>query len=165
MGKRLLMDEKELSSLDIAAALHDVGKIGVPEAILDKPGRLDEREMEVVRRHSTIGAGIVEDIPDYAEVRSAILYHHERWDGSGYPEGLAGEKIPFFARIIALADVYDAITDDRPYRKGMRLEEARSFIEKSAGSLFDPGLTRIFLEVVSDREKDGSVAAIAADSA
>lgn len=150
VGRRLLMDAKELDLLDIAAVLHDVGKIGVPESILDKPSRLEPMELALIQRHPAVGAAIVEDLPAYASVRSAILYHHERWDGSGYPEGLAGEDIPLAARIIALSDVYDAITDDRPYRRGMKEKEARDFIVAGAGSLFDPRLVRLFLETLGE---------------
>ena len=148
VGRRLLMEGGELDLLEISAILHDVGKIGIPESVLDKPGRLTEEEMAVIRRHPRVGAEIVEDLPAYAGVRSSILYHHERWDGSGYPEGLRGEEIPLGARIIAISDVYDAITDDRPYRKGMMADEAQRFIEEGAGSLFDPRLVRIFLEML-----------------
>jgi HD-GYP domain-containing protein (c-di-GMP phosphodiesterase class II) len=144
------MDRKEFRRLEIAAVLHDVGKIGVSELILDKPGKLDESEMECIRRHPVVGASIVEDVPSYAEVRSAILYHHERWDGSGYPEGLVGEAIPIAARIISLADVWDAITDERPYRKGMNTEQARAFMASGAGTMFDPKLLRIFFEVLDE---------------
>lgn len=148
VGRRLLMEGKELDLLEISAILHDVGKIGIPERVLDKPGRLDEEEMAIVRNHPRLGAEIVEDLPAYAGVRPSILYHHERWDGSGYPEGLRGEDIPLGARIIAISDVYDAITDERPYRKGMKAEDAQRFIEGGAGNLFDPRLVRIFLEVL-----------------
>ena len=150
VGRKLLMEGGELDLLEISAILHDVGKIGIPESVLDKPGRLTEGEMAIIRRHSRVGAEIVEDLPAYAGVRSSILYHHERWDGSGYPEGLQGEEIPLGARIIAISDVYDAITDERPYRKGMKAEEAQRFIEDGAGSLFDPRLVRIFLEMLRD---------------
>ncbi len=155
LGRRLLMDGPELDRLEFSAVLHDVGKIGVPEAILDKPGRLTDEEMAIVRRHPGVGAGIVEDIPSASLVRSSILYHHERWDGSGYPEGLAGEAIPLGARIIALADVYDAITDERPYRRGMARDEARAFMASSAGTLFDPRLVRIFLELLEEGLPEG----------
>ena len=148
MGRKLQMDRQEFQRLEIAAVLHDVGKIGVSESILDKPGKLDESEMECIRRHPALGASIVEDVPSYAEVRSAILYHHERWDGSGYPEGIAGEAIPIAARIIALADVWDAITDERPYRKGMSPDKARAFMSSGSGTMFDPRLLRLFLEVL-----------------
>ncbi len=147
LGERLLMTPAELADLEIAAVLHDVGKLAVPEAILDKPGRLEPEEMAVMREHPERGARIVEDVPNYREVRAAILYHHERWDGSGYPAGLSGEAIPIASRIIALPDVYDAITDERPYRRGLGDGEARNVIEESSGSLFDPRLARLFLEL------------------
>lgn len=155
LGRRLLMDGPELDRLEFSAVLHDVGKIGVPETILDKPGRLTDEEMAIVRRHPVVGAGIVEDIPSASLVRPSILYHHERWDGSGYPEGLSGEAIPLGARIIALADVYDAVTDERPYRHGMAPAEARAFIAASAGTLFDPRLVRIFLELLAEGLPEG----------
>jgi hypothetical protein len=156
MGQRLCMETRELSRLEIAAVLHDVGKIGVPEALLDKPGRLDEAEMALIRKHPTVGADIVEGLPTYEDVRVAILYHHERWDGSGYPEGLSGEAIPLTARIIALSDVYDAITDDRPYRKGMPAADAREFMHSGSGTLFDPALVRIFLEMLDSGEVEAA---------
>jgi hypothetical protein len=167
VGRRLLMEGGELDLLEISAILHDVGKIGIPESVLDKPGRLTEEEMAVIRRHSRVGAEIVEDLPAYAGVRSSILYHHERWDGSGYPEGLRGEEIPLGARIIAISDVYDAITDDRPYRKGMKADEAQRFIAEGAGSLFDPHLVRIFLEMLRSGPSGGGddrARLVAADS-
>ena len=151
MGRRLLMDEREIERLEIAAFLHDVGKIGVSETILDKPGALEPHELASVREHPSIGAEIVADAPSYSEVRAAILSHHECWDGSGYPEGLSGENIPLAARIIALADVWDAITSERPYRKAMSIEEARSFIADRAGKAFDARLVRIFLDEIADK--------------
>jgi HD-GYP domain-containing protein (c-di-GMP phosphodiesterase class II) len=160
VGRCLFMDGKELAWLEMAAVLHDVGKIGVREAILDKPGRLDPAEIAEIERHTIVGAGIVEDLPSSSPVREAILYHHERWDGSGYPTGLSGEDIPLAARIIALADVYDAITDDRPYRKGMSLPEARDFLLRGAGSLFDPRLVRLFLETIAAPETPAAVARV-----
>jgi hypothetical protein len=152
LGKRLLMPEAELSRLERAAVLHDVGKIGVPEAILDKPSSLTSEEMALVRRHPVTGAAILGELSDseYSGLREAVLYHHERWDGSGYPEGLKGEAIPLAARIIAIADVYDAITAERPYRAGMEETAARAFIADGAGSLFDPQLVRIFLSEGSE---------------
>jgi HD-GYP domain-containing protein (c-di-GMP phosphodiesterase class II) len=147
LGKKLLMSESELSRLERAAVLHDVGKIGVPETILDKPASLTAEEMALIRRHPAMGAEILGELsdPEYLGLREAVLYHHERWDGSGYPEGLKGEEIPLAARIIAIADVHDAITADRPYRAGMEESKARVFIADGAGILFDPQLVRIFL--------------------
>lgn len=156
VGDRLMMDDHELTDLRISAMLHDIGKIGVPESILDKPEKLTREEMAVIREHPAIGAGIVEKVPSYEKVRSAILYHHERWDGTGYPEGLRGESIPLNARIIALADVYDAITDERPYRHGMAMGEAYDFINRGAGTLFDASLSRLFLETMEKIPGSGS---------
>lgn len=152
LGKKLLMPESELSRLEKAAVLHDVGKIGVPETILDKPASLTDEEMALIRRHPVMGAAILGELSDseYSGIREAVLYHHERWDGSGYPEGLKGEAIPLAARIIAIADVYDAITAERPYRVGMEEAAARAFIADGAGSLFDPQLVRIFLSEGSE---------------
>ncbi|MGO8694086.1 MAG: HD domain-containing phosphohydrolase [Rectinemataceae bacterium] len=153
VGQRLLMDKREIERLGIAALLHDVGKIGVPESILDKVGKLEPAEFELIRQHPAIGAEIVVDVPSYGEMRSAILYHHERWDGTGYPEGLAEENIPLTARIIALADVWDAITNERPYRKAMNVDEARIFMAEGAGKSFDARMVRIFLDVLAEGGK------------
>lgn len=156
LGRRLMMGPRELRDLEIAAVLHDVGKIGVSEAILDKPGGLDPCELKIIRSHPVIGADIVEDVPAYGDVREAILYHHEQWDGSGYPRGLEGEGIPIFARIIAIADVYDAISSKRPYRTNLDAEESLSFIERGADRMFDPRLARIFID---GKTKPGAVPA------
>jgi putative nucleotidyltransferase with HDIG domain len=148
IGKKLFMDEKELSDLHVSALLHDVGKIAIPESIIDKPGRLSDDEMAIMRQHPERGAKIVEEIPGYKQIRLAILHHHERWDGTGYPYGISGESIPFHARIIAIADVFDAITADRPYRKGLLLEQALAEIEGQASRAFDSELVRFFLSTV-----------------
>jgi putative nucleotidyltransferase with HDIG domain len=118
IGEKLLMEEGELERLRISALLHDVGKIAVPESILDKPGKLSDEEMEIMRQHPERGARIVEETPGYEEIRQAIMYHHERWDGRGYPHGISEKVIPLHARIIAIADVFDALTSDRPLPQG-----------------------------------------------
>ncbi|MFA5180916.1 MAG: HD-GYP domain-containing protein [Syntrophales bacterium] len=141
----LQMDEKTRKELKIAAVLHDIGKIAVPGRILDKEGRLSGEEYGLVKEHPQIGADIIADIPAYEAVRPAILYHHEHWDGSGYPEGLKGEDIPFLARILTIADVYDALLEDRPYRKGLGREEIRAYYEAEKGKLFDPKLAEVFI--------------------
>jgi len=129
-----------------AAPMHDIGKIGIPDEILLKPGRLNEQELAVMRRHPLIGAEIIGEtdssLLDLA--RSVALYHHERWDGSGYPHGLAGEEIPQEARIVALADVFDALTSRRPYKEAWPVDDALALIRREAGSHFDPGLVSIF---------------------
>jgi uncharacterized domain HDIG len=145
IGARLLMNEKELSDLHVSALLHDIGKIAIPESIIDKPGRLDDGEMGIMRQHPERGAKIVEDIPGYKQIRLAILHHHERWDGTGYPYRILGENIPLHARIIAIADVFDAMTADRPYRKGLSLEQALGEIESQSWKAFDGELVRLFL--------------------
>jgi HD-GYP domain-containing protein (c-di-GMP phosphodiesterase class II) len=132
-----------------SAALHDVGKIGVGEAILDKPGKLTPEEYEHIKLHPEVGASMLEGIRSFEPVVPAVLHHHERWDGSGYPSGLVGEGIPLAARIIAVADVWDAIRDDRPYRKGYSLADAVTFMEEQSGRMFDPRLVEAFLAIGS----------------
>jgi len=147
IGERLMMTDSELASLKVSALLHDVGKIAIPGSIIDKPARLSDEEMGIMRQHPERGAAIVENIPGYKTIRLAILHHHERWDGQGYPQGVAGELIPLHARIISVADVYDAMTSDRPYRRGLPAAEALSLIESQRGTAFDADLVRIFLSV------------------
>jgi HD-GYP domain-containing protein (c-di-GMP phosphodiesterase class II) len=146
LGLKLQMSESELRSLRIAAILHDAGKLGVREAVLDKPGRLEPEEYEEIKRHPSKGGEILSGIRSFTEVVPAVVHHHERWDGGGYPDGLVGEAIPLASRIITVADVWDAITDDRPYRAGFPRDEALRFMEEHAGKIFDPRLVRLFLE-------------------
>jgi putative nucleotidyltransferase with HDIG domain len=148
MGKSLLMEDRELADLRVSALLHDVGKIAIPESIIDKPARLSEDEMNIMRQHPERGAMIVENVPGYRSIRLAILHHHERWDGNGYPIGISGEGIPLHARMIAITDVFDAITSDRPYRKGLAVEQALMQIESQCWTSFDGELVKIFLSVV-----------------
>ena len=127
--------------------LHDVGKIGVPERILMKPGPLTADEWEVMRRHPQTGARVVRPLGLGQMVGDVVLYHHERWDGRGYPDKLAGEDIPRLARIVAIADTFDAMTSDRPYRKGLPAEAAFDEVRKQAGKQFDPQLAEAFQEI------------------
>ncbi len=150
IGLRLGMAEEDLRTLTVSAILHDIGKFGVPESVLDKPGKLTEEEYAVVRLHPEIGANIIDGIPAYGRIVPGILYHHERWNGSGYPRGLAREDIPLNGRIIAAADVYDAIIDDRPYRKGWGRSEALDFLSREKGVMFDPVIIDLFLDVLAD---------------
>jgi HD-GYP domain-containing protein (c-di-GMP phosphodiesterase class II) len=130
--------------------LHDLGKVGVPEAVLCKPGPLDEAEWAVMREHPTIGAQIVAPIRFLADAVEIVRSHHERWDGAGYPRGLRGEAIPLAARIFAVADSFDAMTSDRPYRAALPLEHALDEIAAGAGTQFDPDVARAFLELVDE---------------
>lgn len=131
-----------------AGLLHDIGKIAIAEYLLNKPGRLTDDEMEEVRRHPEIGYRILSSVNDMAEMGDFVLYHHERWDGAGYPKGLKGEEIPVQARIISIADSFDAMTSERSYKVSMTKEEAIEELRRSAGTQFDPVMTRIFIEEV-----------------
>ena len=145
------ISETEAASIRDAAPLHDIGKIGIPDAILLKRGRLDPDEWEIMKRHAEIGAKILEGAisPPVALAREIALCHHEKWDGSGYPRGLKGEEIPVAGRIIAVADVFDALTAERPYKKAWTIDAAASYITDNAGKHFDPALVDIFRRELS----------------
>jgi 5'-deoxynucleotidase YfbR-like HD superfamily hydrolase len=151
LGKTMGLGEEELNRLARGALLHDVGKIGVPDAILLKPGKLDDREWETMRRHVQLGYEMLKHIEFLQPSLDVVLYHHERWDGKGYPHAIGGEQIPLFARIFALCDTYDAMTSDRPYRKGLGYEAARAEIERCRGTQFSPDVVDAFLSI--DRER------------
>lgn len=138
-----------------AAPMHDVGKIGIPDRILLKPGRLDLTEWEIMKTHSVIGAEIIgEDQSELMRLSRIIAHsHHEKWDGSGYPEGLSGEEIPLAARIVAIADVFDALTSERPYKRAWSVEEASDYIQRESGKHLDPRLVDLFQEVLPDMLK------------
>ncbi|MDG4867645.1 HD domain-containing phosphohydrolase [Guyparkeria sp. 1SP6A2] len=144
IGERLGLAKKAMRALLSGALLHDVGKIGIPDRILLKPGRLDDQEMALMRSHVPQGEDIVDGIPSLAEARDVIACHHEKWDGSGYPRGLAGEDIPLSARIFAVADVFDALCSLRPYKEAMPFEQAWGIIRDDAGSHFDPRVVEAF---------------------
>ena len=130
--------------------LHDVGKIGVPDAIINKPARLTEEEFAAVKAHPAVGAQILDHIADYPELMIGARWHHERYDGGGYPDGLSGEAIPEVARIIAVADTYDAMTSNRSYRHAMPQGQVRAEIARCAGSQFDPRFAAIMLQMIDD---------------
>lgn len=136
------MNEREAQTLFYAAPMHDIGKIGTPDYILLKPGKLNEAEWEIMKQHVVMGAEIIGEHPDelLAMARQVALSHHEKWDGSGYPYGLQGTDIPRVGQIVALADVFDALTSERPYKRAWPVEQAMQTIRESAGSHFDPGL-------------------------
>jgi putative two-component system response regulator len=136
-----------VDEMRLAATMHDVGKMGVADAILRKPGKLTPEEFERMKEHTRIGARILEGsrIPLMRLARDIALYHHEKWTGGGYPEGLAGEAIPLPARIVAVCDVYDALVNDRVYRKALPEEQALAIINEGRGTHFDPGVVDIFL--------------------
>jgi HD-GYP domain-containing protein (c-di-GMP phosphodiesterase class II) len=133
------------------ALLHDVGKIGVPDDILRKAGPLNSSEWATMRRHPSYGARIVEDIPYLESVAVIIKHHHERWDGAGYPDGLRGDEIPCGARMFAVADAFDAMTADRPYRKALDAVSARAEVLLSSGTQFDPRVVEAFMRIPLER--------------
>jgi len=146
-------DQLDLAPADVrvirlAALLHDIGKIGIPESILRKPGSLTGEEMMVMQRHPDIGARILEPVPYFADLVPLVRSSHERWDGRGYPDGLAGEDIPLGARIVCACDAFHAMTSDRPYSKARSVEEAAAEMARCAGSQFDAAVVRALLEVI-----------------
>lgn len=149
IGKQLNLSPMEIDELSIAALLHDIGKIGVPEQVLSKPGKLTQEEYEQVKAHSRMGSDTIKDIPRLKNIAKYILHHHERFDGGGYPEGLKGKEIPLLSRIISVADVYDALTSDRVYRKRLTSREALHLMKEGKGSQFDPKLIEIFIPMIS----------------
>jgi len=146
LARRLHLDANTRRAIHNAGLLHDIGKIGIPDAILHKPGRLTDDEFAIFKQHVALGDAIVRDLPDLDLIRAGIRHHHERWDGQGYLDGLAGEEIPLVARILAVSDAFSAMTTTRPYRKGLPLEEALTRLGDAAGSQLDPRLVETFVK-------------------
>ena len=144
LSRELGLPQPDAPEVEFGFLLHDVGKLAIPDAILYKPGSLTKEERQLMARHPTIGAEIVDGIEFLEEAAKVVRSHHERWDGTGYPDGLKGEDIPISARVFAVADVFDALTTTRPYRPALTLAEARRMIVLGAGSQFDPGVVRAF---------------------
>ncbi len=148
IGRRLQLPPAQLQVLERGGLLHDIGKIAVPPAILDKPGALNDDEWQLMRRHPVVGCEILAPIPAFHDAMPIVRSHHERMDGSGYPDGLRGEAIPLLARVLAVADVFDAVVGNRPYRTGMTMVEATALIRNGSGTHFDPAVVTAFLEAV-----------------
>ena len=147
IARELGLGGDELEAVRLAALLHDVGKVGVPDELLRKPGPLSADEWQAMRRHPELGGRLLNGLPLPRATVDAILYHHERYDGRGYPTGLAGENIPLGARIVAVADAFDAMTSDRPYRRRLSLDVARREIADCARTHFCPDVVEAFLAV------------------
>lgn len=150
LAHALDLSEKEMESLRLAAILHDIGKIGIDDAILRKGGALTDEEREKMNEHPEIGARILAHVEEMRDVVPGVQHHHEWYDGSGYPDGLAGDSIPLVARIIAIADAFDALTTDRPYRKGSEKAKAFDLLNRDTGSHFDPRLLHLFQDVLAN---------------
>ncbi len=148
VGEIMGLDRKTLQVLEQASLLHDIGKIGVRDAVLHKPGALDKEERLAIERHPTIGDDILHPVVFLREALEIVRHHHEHWDGTGYPAGLRGEEIPLVARIVAVADAYDAMTSDRPYRRAMAARDALAEIRAKAGIQFDPAVVEAFSKVM-----------------
>jgi len=159
IGEEMNLSTEEMEILERAAILHDIGKIAIPESILNKPDRLTREEFEIMKTHPLCGVKIVENIRQMEAILPGMKYHHERYDGKGYPEGLAGEEIPLLARILAVADTYDAITSDRPYRKGPGHDFAIEEVKRCSGTQFAPEVVEAFLRTSICRKRTESVMA------
>ncbi|MFO7296398.1 MAG: HD-GYP domain-containing protein [Clostridia bacterium] len=152
-GRALALSPDKVRHLYYGMLLHDIGKIKIPPDLLYKKEPLAEAEKEEIRRHTEAGCSIVAEYNPPQDVRNVILYHHERWDGSGYPKGLCGEEIPLPARIAAVADTYEAMTSDRPYRKGISHKAAVEEIQSLAGKKFDPHIVHVFCNAIEEKLK------------
>jgi HD-GYP domain-containing protein (c-di-GMP phosphodiesterase class II) len=154
IGQALRLNQKQLDDLHRGGLLHDLGKIGIPPEVLDKAGKLTDEEYQLMREHVRIGARILEPIEAYAGIIPVVLHHHEYYDGSGYPDGLSGDDIDLGARIFTVADHYDALISDRPYREGLPRETVIGFIKEDSGTKFDPKVVEAFLEVMVQEERE-----------
>jgi diguanylate cyclase (GGDEF)-like protein/putative nucleotidyltransferase with HDIG domain len=155
LAEKVGFSSDEVSALSAAALLHDIGKVGIPEKVLNKKGKLSKEDWEAIKAHPRLGANIIGNIPKLAPAVNTILYHHERWDGGGYPEGLKAEEIPLEARILAIADSFEAMTSARPYRPALSLEEVVTELRQGAGFQFDPRLVDTFVDIVQAGLPDG----------
>jgi HD-GYP domain-containing protein (c-di-GMP phosphodiesterase class II) len=148
IGAALDLSEDTMFQLDLFSMLHDIGKVAVDVQILNKKGKLTEDEWDIVKRHSETGYRIAKSVPELGCIAELILCHHERWDGKGYPQGIKDDQIPLLSRILAVADAYDAMTEDRPYRKALSKENAIEELKSNSGKQFDPEIVRVFLSKV-----------------
>ena len=150
IGKKLGLSEDDLRRLKIGGLFHDVGKIGVPDNILQKEGKLSEDEYSEIKNHPTIGAHILSTASIFQDILPIVKYHHERYDGKGYPERLQGENIPYLARITAVADTFDAMTSKRVYRDSIPLDQVIEEFKRCRGTQFDPGLADLFVDILEN---------------
>lgn len=152
IGKRLGLDEVELKKLNMGIRLHDIGNVGIDSCILNKSGALTPEERHEVEKHSVIGEKVLSFMKGFESISGIIRHHHEFYDGSGYPDGLKGEEIPFLSRIILLVDVYDSLINDRPYRAALQENEIRDILLKGRGNRFDPAIIDIIIKILDERK-------------
>jgi len=145
VGRELGLEEAELQNLEVAALLHDIGKVGIPDSILRKPERLDPEEYALMKKHSEYGWAVLRMLPGFERAALDILHHHESFDGKGYPAGLTGAEIPVVSRIVCVIDAFDAMVSSRPYRKGLPYQEAVRRLNEASGTQFDPVVVQSFL--------------------
>ena len=148
IGQHMKLHKQDIEDLRRSALLHDIGKIGIPDIVLQKQTKLTDVEYTVIKSHTETGATILKHIKSLKHLVPAVYHHHERFDGDGYPQGVKGKDIPLHARIIAIADTFDAMTSNRPYRKALSFRTALSELERNKGIQFDPDITEIFLEIL-----------------
>ena len=151
IGRYLKLSAKDMEMIKFCGLLHDIGKIGISESILGKPSSLTKREYELIKRHPVIGEQIVRQINFLKDGLPLIRHHHERYDGKGYPDGLSGDNIPLLARILSVADAFDAMTSDRPYRKAMSVKDAIRELIKGKGTQFDPEIVDVFCRILEEK--------------
>jgi len=154
IGEAMNLRPDDLKELEMAGLFHDIGKISIPDLILDKPGRLTPEEFETIKTHTEVGYQILRAADEYSDLAIHALHHHERWDGKGYPKGLKEEEIPLFSRIICIADAFEAMTSDRPYKKALTIQKAVEELQRCAGTQFDANLVAVFVEQVVFKNRD-----------
>lgn len=152
IAKRMHLEEDEIRQLSYIALMHDCGKMGIPDTILNKPGKLTPEERAIVEQHTVMGGKILESMTAIPGIQDGALYHHERFDGKGYPEGLKNVDIPLYARIIGVADSFDAMNSDRCYRKRLSMETIKNELEKNAGKQFDPEIVKYMLQIIEEKD-------------
>jgi putative nucleotidyltransferase with HDIG domain len=150
IGQRMKMDKQDIEDLKRSALLHDIGKIGIPDMVLKKQTKLTGEEYAIIKSHPETGAAILKYIKSFKDLVPAVYHHHEQFDGEGYPKGVKGKDIPLHARIIAIADTFDAMTSNRAYRKALSFRTALSELERNKGIQFDPDIADIFIEILQE---------------
>ena len=158
IARRIGLNQSFIEKLRIAVLLHDIGKIGVPDAILDKSSALSKEEMIEMEKHSLYGVAILQSIKEFKEVLPIVRHHHESWDGTGYPDRLSGNKIPLGARILSVADAFESMITDRPYRRGLTIDETKEELLKHSGKQFDPQIVSVLVSILEDETRKGSSA-------